>query len=40
MAADPEFQKDRDLFQFLLANRKSISRNVNVSVVAAVIVAT
>lgn len=28
MGADPEFQKDRDMFHFLLANRDSIDRKV------------
>jgi hypothetical protein len=28
MGADPEFQKDRDLFHFLLANRDSIKRKL------------
>ena len=28
VGADPEFQKDRDLFHFLLANRESINRKV------------
>jgi hypothetical protein len=28
MGADPQFQKDRDMFHFLLANRESIDRTV------------